>query len=315
MKKKRKYFLLTSLMLIMSLLISCSEKETELANKDVSEKTTVKTQEKFMLNNDKDNDENNEAYPINISKSFSYEDFQEYAKNAGVPINMCEYFSTYYYGTDKSSFESFKGISGNWEYTVFENKKAFLTNYNGKETSITVPNVIDGYDVIGLVCRFQKGDFIPNNTIIKINIKNGIQYIGDDVFENCFSLKEITLPTSLLCIDNGSFLGCKSLKKISLPSNLICIDDSSFFECESLEEIVIPNSVIYLGCYAFFGCYKLSRVQLSDSITQLNGDTFRRCKNLSYINIPKNLSSIYEADFQGTNINIDMFLNEGVKVY
>lgn len=309
MYKCRIICLVVGFLFLVGIFASCTREFNETQKNDILLKVTNYDNEETTMNNV---DSNIDCFEI--SDLFTWTDFENYAKKAGIDINLCEYFSTYFFGTDTRNFEKSNGKNGDWEYTLFENNKVFLTTYIGNEASITIPSKIDGYEVIGIQCRFQKGDFLPNTYLKKVTLQNGIRYIGDDVFENCISLEEIKLPDSLLCIDNGAFLGCRSLESLNLPDGLICIDDSTFMECTSLKEIVIPNSVTYLGCYAFFGCTSLKTVRLSEKITQLYGDTFGKCISLASINIPKNLKSIYEADFQNTQIDTDIFLKNNVAI-
>ncbi len=314
MKRSRCFFLVVSLAFLIGTFVSCSFNTTKEIEDDKTQ-TTVLYEYRNEINMTVTNSEEKGWNFFNISDSFTWEDFEKYSKNAGVPTNMCEYFSAYYYGIENTSFELSKGQFEDWDYSVYENGKVFLVSYNGNSSTVIVPNRINGYEVIGITCRFQKGDFLPNTYLKKVTLQNGIRYIGDDVFENCISLSEISVPSSLLCIDNGAFLECKSLERIDFSEGLRCIDDSAFYGCGSIEEIKLPDSVEYLGSYAFFDCKNLTKVHLSENITQLYGDTFRKCIKLSSINIPQKMKSIFEADFQETNINVDDFQNKGIEVY
>lgn len=252
---------------------------------------------------------------VKISDKFTWDDYSFIAEKYSHPdITLCDYFSTYYSGTeDNQNFIVSEGESGDFKYKLFENKKAFITEYKGDASSVTIPSVIDGHEVIGVTCRFNKSEFLPNISLKAVTVEEGIQYIGEACFEDCTMLKNISLPQSLLCIDNGAFHGCKAMTEINLPQMLNCIDDSAFFECVELKQITIPDSVEYLGSYAFFRCSGLESVKLSANVNRLYGSTFYNCSKLSSFEA-KNLKQAFEADFHNTKIDIDSLIENGTEI-
>lgn len=252
---------------------------------------------------------------VKISDKFTWDDYLFIAEKYSHPdITLCDYFSTYYFGTeDNQNFFVSEGESGDFKYRLFENKKAFITEYKGDASSVTIPNVIDGHEVIGVTCRFNKSEFLPNISLKAVTVEEGIQYIGEACFEDCTMLKNISLPHSLLCIDNGAFHGCKAMTEINLPQNLNCIDDSAFFECGGLKQVTIPDSVEYLGSYAFFGCSELESVKLSANVNRLYGSTFYNCSKLSSFEA-KNLKQAFEADFHNTKIDVESLRKNGIEI-
>lgn len=252
---------------------------------------------------------------VKISDKFTWDDYlfivEKYSHS---DITLCDYFSTYYSGTeDNQNFLVSEGESGDFKYKLFENKKAFITEYSGDASTVTIPSVIDGHEVIGVTCRFNKSEFLPNISLKAVTVGEGIQYIGEACFENCMMLEKVSLPQSLLCIDNGAFHGCKAMLEIYLPKNLNCIDDSAFYECSGLKQIAIPDSVEYLGSYAFFGCSELESVKLSANVNRLYGSTFYNCSKLSSFEA-KDLKQAFEADFHNTKIDIDSLIENGVEI-
>ena len=73
-------------------------------------------------------------------------------------------------------------------------------------------------------------------------VPDSITSLGHGCFENCISLKEITIPNSITSLGDGCFFGCKSLEKIIIPNSVIIIGHGCFYWCESLEKIIIPNN-------------------------------------------------------------------------
>ena len=258
---------------------------------------------------------NSQKESVKISDKFTWDDYSFIVEKYSHPdITLCDYFSTYYFGTeDNQNFFVSEGESGDFKYRLFENKKAFITEYKGDASAVTIPSVIDGHEVIGVTCRFNKSEFLPNISLKAVTVEEGIQYIGEACFEDCTMLKNISLPQSLLCIENGAFHGCKALSEIALPKTLNCIDDSAFFECGGLKQITIPDSVEYLGSYAFFGCSELESVKLSANVNRLYGSTFYNCSKLSSFEA-KNLKQAFEADFHNTKIDIDSLIENGTEI-
>ena len=64
---------------------------------------------------------------------------------------------------------------------------------------------------------------------------------NDATFEDCVSLKEIKIPSSVKFIGNKAFHGCLSLSKVDINSDIkICND--TFSECPALMKPENNNS-------------------------------------------------------------------------
>lgn len=78
-------------------------------------------------------------------------------------------------------------------------------------------------------------------------------------FSECESIREISLPDSLIEIGSSAFKGCINLKKIKMPNNDCTLELSinAFFGCTKLTEVIIPNMswVNVLGGSAYYNEY------------------------------------------------------------
>lgn len=92
-----------------------------------------------------------------------------------------------------------------------DGETAEITGYRGKDTEMAVPSVIDGSPV---TC------------------------IGKKAFLSNKLLKEISLPESVVRIDDWAFAYCAKLTRVILPYHRMEIGQGIFKECFLLEEIV-----------------------------------------------------------------------------
>ena len=130
------------------------------------------------------------------------------------------------------------------------------------------------------------------NSIKKIEIGNGITFIGNRAFNYCFSLSSITIPDSVTSIDNYSFYHCASLSSITIPDSVTSIGSNVFYYCYSLRSITIPESVTSINDSLFFTCATLSSITIPDSVTSINNNVFSGCYSITTITIPDLVTSI-----------------------
>jgi hypothetical protein len=160
--------------------------------------------------------------------------------------------------------------------------------------------------------------------------------IGEKAFENCDSLKSITIPDSVRSIGTYAFRDCSSLASITLPfigmskegttnthfgyifgassyetnkdyvptslktvviTGGTSIGDWAFRDCRNLESITIPDSVTSIGNYAFMSCSSLTSIAIGDGVTSIGGGAFSHCLNLMSIEIPDSVTSIGKFAF------------------
>ena len=133
--------------------------------------------------------------------------------------------------------------------------------------------------------------------------------IGDNAFENCETLTDITIPGTVTSIGDFAFARCTSLgaqitpastnskapakaparsgeTTIVIPEGVTSIGAYAFENCTSLTSIVIPDGVTSIGAYAFLDCENLTSIIIPDSVTSIGEQAFWGCSNLVNISIP-----------------------------
>jgi hypothetical protein len=74
-----------------------------------------------------------------------------------------------------------------------------------------------------------------------VNLSDGLKEIGMHAFENCCSLKTITIPESVEKLGWMAFRGCSALMSFVFPSNLVSIERSIFINCDNLHTLVFTQ--------------------------------------------------------------------------
>lgn len=174
-------------------------------------------------------------------------------------------------GEEKATADGFK-------YGVIADT-VFITGYEGSETDIEVPATIEGKPVVAIdYFAFSSNKVI---TSVKLNenlqvIRGGTTNYHKGAFWGCENLKTITIPDSVILIDDCAFQGCKSLEKVKISesSKLERIGEYSFANCEKLENIYVPDSVKTVEAGAFAACTSLKSVTGFKNVEFIGRDVF-----------------------------------------
>lgn len=235
--------------------------------------------------------------------------------------------------TEYTTTSTINGVTANLQYKLDEKNQVIeLKCLNAEEISgeLTVPSTVDGKTVFSVggeafreskitsltipssVKKLEYKAFYGCSSLSKINLGQ-VESISFDVFDDCTSLKEITIPKTLKYGGgNGSFRGCTNLKSITLEQGLTVIPDT-IFEQTPIESITIPNSVKEIGYNAFKGCTNLSKVDLGQ-VENISFNVFQDCPSLKEITIPKTLidGPLVNGVFTGTTNLTNAIFEDGI---
>lgn len=128
-----------------------------------------------------------------------------------------------------------------------------------------------------------------------------LQSVGNDAFQYCIGLTELSLPESLTTIGNEAFRSCKNLIKVNIPDNVRELSDYTFYECESLMDIKLGNSLESIGKSAFGGCKALDEIVISESVENIYMNAFTSCSSLREITLGSNIKTIGAQTFNYCN--------------
>ncbi len=195
-----------------------------------------------------------------------------------------------------------------YEYSVLDDGTVEITDYNGSAEKIDIPEKIDGKSVTSI----GYWAFEDCTSLKSITIPSGVAYINDNPFEGCSSLTEIRVATEnakyvsvngVLYNKNKTTLVCypagKKDKSYKIINSATSIGESAFSTCDSLTSITIPNNVTSIGGDAFGDCSSLTSITIPNSVTSIDFGAFNHCTNLESIAIPDSVTGINYRVFEG----------------
>ena len=76
--------------------------------------------------------------------------------------------------------------------------------------------------------------FAERNDIIKVELPEGVEEIGNHAFENCTNLQKVVCPNSLKKIGTKAFADCTNLRKVDYSDN-VEVEATAFVGCPNMQ--------------------------------------------------------------------------------
>jgi hypothetical protein len=164
--------------------------------------------------------------------------------------------------------------------------KISLLRFFGRDPRVMIDQSIG---IIGPLCFFR------STTLLALSFEpdSRLRRIDQSAFDECESLRWITIPASVEILGEKCFSSCISLLRISFQSHsqLRRIECGAFSGCRSLQSICIPASVEILRTSCFCNCGSLSAVSFESGsrLSEIGEQVFFLCFSLKSICIPSSV--------------------------
>lgn len=130
-------------------------------------------------------------------------------------------------------------VSQYFTYEVLsENNGVIITSVVKAEKEMTIPDAINGYDVI----MIGEGLFQNNTVLEKINLPARLEEIHINAFNNCVNLKELKIPNSTKYIGINAFNGCTNLLTVDLGEGVRNVESDAFLNCPKILSFRFPSN-------------------------------------------------------------------------
>lgn len=192
--------------------------------------------------------------------------------------------------------------SGILEYWVLDGG-AVITGYNGILAKLEIPAELDGYTVREI------RSLLGGDTLTRVTIPASVVKIDDNPFMFCEDLKEIAVsPDNPVFEVNGGALYNKTKKEVvafprasgaehyTVPKGTESISDHAFYKC-GLSTIELRSSVKTIGHDVFCECGQLTQITIpaAEFVGSMTG-SFYRCDNLKYVLVPQDHPTLASVD-------------------
>lgn len=175
--------------------------------------------------------------------------------------------------------------------TLWGKNGVSLTRYLGEDSIVIVPSSIGGYPVI----QIGEGCF-RGSSLSEVTLPQSVMSIDDAAFSDCSSLQRISMP-GVEQIGKAAFSGCTLLNSIDLPQTLCTLDEECFKACTALGRVILPKKIKMLPSSAFADCTAIHEITLNSSLTTIGNAAFMNCSALTVIQLPSSLTAIASNAF------------------
>lgn len=110
-----------------------------------------------------------------------------------------------------------------------------------------------------------------NKDYMVIGIGNSAFYYADAQYDKYWTL---TLPNTILSIDNYAFMHCELLQNVVFGEGLTSIGYSSFSHCFELDNFKLPESLEEIGEWAFYGNQTMTKVKIPEGVMTIGSYAF-----------------------------------------
>ena len=180
----------------------------------------------------------------------------------------------------------------------------YVADYIGRNSDIIIPEKVNGFLVLGIGFSAFKG----NTLVESISLPDSIVFIDDYAFSSCTNLKNINIPNSVTkwgtnIVSNNDALNCTIKDNIKYLGN----DENPYLVCvggigKEFTEISLTDSTKYISQYAFAWNRYLSCVEMPNTVEYIDDGAFLDCSRLENISLSNKIVTIGKICFEGCSM-------------
>ncbi len=226
------------------------------------------------------------------------------------------------------------GIASSVTYKVGNGTEVVVTADNAEDARATLTQILDKW----IDASATDDEAITFSNIQIFKVVEGKEYLVTGIFSSAFedntNIQKVTIPDSVISIEEDAFSGCSQLSDITLPASLESIGYNAFFgtpwlsglqntskgiatasdevtkfvidapETITDDELDLTNVKVIAG-RAFENCNQLNSITIPDSVIRIGNYAFIPCNNLTSVTFEDN-GSVWAIDIGGVETQVDV---------
>ena len=166
--------------------------------------------------------------------------------------------------------------------------------------------------------------YINDQEIQDLVIPNTVDSIQNYAFDACYSLKSVTVSSSVKGIGNSTFQNCCFLKKDFVNNSSLDAEENGYWGAlvgesevdgliiqettvvgcrKNVTTISIPDYITNIGNNAFYDCSSLTSITIPYSVRSIGGYAFTGCESITKTNYTGDIAGWCEIKFGGGSAN------------
>ena len=183
---------------------------------------------------------------------------------------------------------------------------------NIEVTDIVIPTTIDGYQVTELADYL----FYNNNYILTVTLPDAITRIEDYTFSNCQNLKSVT-GNGIEYLGNNAFENCYKLSNCDWINNLKVIMRQALYNCYNISSDIKFSQLERIGYYGLYNCDQLNSVFINKNAI-LDNYAIYECSNITIYCEEDEQPLLWDSNWNPNNKPVywgcaDIFENDNYK--
>jgi hypothetical protein len=195
------------------------------------------------------------------------------------------------------------------DYTyIITNGTITITDYTGSGGAVDIPSLISGLPVK----KIGNNAFEGCTRVTNVTIPDSVTSIERAAFNSCYSLTNVMIGAGVTNIGDYAFYYCTNMVDAVIPDSVTSIGGYAFEHCSSLTNAVIGSSVTRIGYHMFYACTKLTSVMIGTGVTNIGDYAFYYCTSMVNVAIPDNVTRISTYAFQNCTKLTNIMIGNGV---
>ena len=203
------------------------------------------------------------------------------------------------------------GVTDNFSWICTASDEIIILSYLENDTDVVIPNTINNFPVV----KIADAAFFNNESIVSLQIPNNVKEIGSLAFKGCTNLNRLTIGAGLASLGDNIFQNCYSLTdiKVSTDNSTYCDIDNNlcskdertlicYFGGSSATTYTTPETIVEICDNAFCTNPNLNTIVLSDSVNAITENTFKNIISLKHVTLGNGITTIPDRAFSSTSI-------------